>query len=106
MTLTRLPRQVLATFMAVPPLIEVSHSAPDLWRWFINLAWIRFITGRSVPQVPGPEEMGTPTTEFIDWQNEKKGSANSRTSFTAEQPQLGATQQLDHSNGVTEHGQS
>lgn len=107
MTLSRLSHQVLATFMAVPPIIEVSHSAPDLWRWFINLAWVRFITGRSAPQAPGQEEMGTPNTEFVDWQNnEKKGTGNSRTSFTADQPRLGVTQQVDNSHGVTEHGQS
>ena len=93
--------------MAVPPLIELSHSAPDLWRWFINLTWVRFITRRSVPEVSGPEELGTPDTEFIEWQNnEKKGTANSRTSFAADQPRLGVIQQADDSNGVSEHGQS
>jgi hypothetical protein len=93
--------------MAVPPLIEVSHSAPDLWRWFINLPWVRFITRRSAPQVPSPEEMGTPDAEFVDWQNnEKKGTVNSRSSFVAEQPRLGKTQNPDRSKGATEYGQS
>lgn len=96
--------------MAVPPLIEVAHSTPAFWRWFINLPWIRFITGRRAPNVPGPEELGTPGSEYIDWQNgEKKGTADSRTSFVAEQPQLGIVppqqQQPDNSNGPSEYGQ-
>ena len=89
--------------MTVPPIIELSHSIPDLWRWFINLTWVRFITRRPAPQVSGPEEMGTPDAEFVDWQNEKKGTDDS---FVADQPQLGMTQQLNHSNGVFESGQS
>ena len=107
MILTCLSRQVLAVFMAVPPLIEVSHSAPDLWRWFINLPLVRFITRRPAPQVPSPEEMGTPDAEFIDWQNnEKKGTADSQSSFVTEQPRLGKTQHPDRSEGATEFGQS
>ena len=91
--------------MAVPPLIEVAHSAPILWRWFINLRWVRFITRRPAPEVPSPEEMGTPNAEFIDWQNnEKKGTVDSQTNFVAEQPRLGKTQ-ADHSGGATEYGQ-
>ena len=93
--------------MAVPPIIEVSHSVPDLWRWFINLAWVRFITGRSARETPGPEEMGTPDAEFVDWQkNEKKGTVDSQSSFVADQPRLGITQQPDRSKGVSEYGQS
>ncbi|KAF9781383.1 hypothetical protein BJ322DRAFT_1112078 [Thelephora terrestris] len=98
--------QVLAVFMAVPPLIEVTHSAPQLWRWFINLPWIRFITGRRAPKIPGAEEMGTVETEYIDWQKkEKKGTADSQTSFVAEEPRLGIVQQTDDSNGASEYGQ-
>ena len=92
--------------MAVPPVIEVSHSAPDLWRWFINLPWVRFITRRPVSQVPSLEEMGTPDAEFIDWQNEKKGMVDSQSGFVAEQPRLGKTQNPDGSKGATEYGQS
>jgi hypothetical protein len=92
--------------MAVPPLIEVTHSAPALWRWFIDLRWVRFITRRPAPEVPSPEEMGTPNAEFIDWQNdEKKGTVDSQTSFVAEQPRLGKTRP-DHPKGATEYGQS
>ena len=90
-------------FIAVPPIIEVSHSAPDLWRWFINLAWVRFITRRPAPELPGPEEMGSPNPGLVNWQNEKKGISNSQTSFTVDQPRLGVTQQLDNSYGITEH---
>ena len=105
--LTCLSCQVLAVFMAVPPLIEVSHSAPDLWRWFINLPWVRFITRRPAPRVPSPEEMGTPDAEFIDWQNnEKKGTVDSQSSFMTEQPRLGKTHDPNHSKGATEYGQS
>jgi hypothetical protein len=93
--------------MAVPPIIEVSHLVPDMWRWFINLVWVRFITRRPAPEVPSPEEMGTPNVEFVDWQNgEKKGTVDSQTSFVTEQPRLGRTQQPDRSKGVTEYGQS
>lgn len=107
MILTFLPRQVLAVFIAVPPLVEVSHSAPDLWRWVINLGWVRYITRRPAPEPSGPEEMGTPDAEFIEWQNnEKKGTVDSQSSFVPEQPQLGKTLQPDRSNGVTEYGQS
>lgn len=94
-------------FIAVPPIIEVSHSAPDLWRWLINLAWVRFITGRSAPSVPGAEEMGTPNIEFVDWQNgEKKETAGSQSSLAADQPHLAATQQPERSKEVSEYGQS
>lgn len=95
-------------FVAVPPIIEVSHSAPELWRWLINLPWVRFITGRRVSKLPGSEEAGTPETEFIDWQkSEKKGTLGSQSSLVAEAPQLGIAQPTDHDlNGVTEHGQS
>lgn len=112
MILTRLSHQVLAVFMAVPPMIELTHSAPDLWRWFINLRWVRFITGRPAPEVLSPEEMGTPDAEFIDWQkNEKKGTVDSQSSFVTEQPWLGKAQQPNHSKdptekGPTEYGQS
>jgi hypothetical protein len=93
--------------LAVPPVIEAAHSAPDLWRWLINLAWIRRITGRPAPKVPGPEEMGTPHTELIDWQkHEKKGSIDSQSSLVAELPLLGKAQKPDHSNEATEYGQS
>jgi len=92
--------------MAVPPVIEVSHSVPDLWRWFINLPWVRFITRRPASQVPSLEEMGTPDAEFIDWQNEKKGTVDSQSGFMAEQPRLGKTQNPDGSKGATEYGQS
>lgn len=89
-------------------MIEVAHSAPELWRWMINLRWIRYITGRSVARAPSPEETGTPETEFVDWQQtEKKGTLDSQSSFVAEGPRLGiARPTIDHSNGVTEYGQS
>jgi len=107
MILTCLPHQVLAVFMAVPPLIEVSHSAPQLWRWLINLVWVRYITGRAASEVSDPEEMGTPNLEFVDLQNnEKKGTVDSQSSFTADQPRLGMTQVPNHAKEVTEYGQS
>lgn len=88
--------------MTVPPMIEVAHSTPRFWRWFIDLRWIRFITGRRAPRVPGPEEKGTPEVDTVDWQNvEKKGIVDDQTSFVAEQPRLGIVQQL----GASEYGQ-
>ena len=45
-------------FATVPPIIEVSHLAPDLWHWLINLLLVWFITGCLAPEVPSPEEMG------------------------------------------------
>jgi hypothetical protein len=88
--------------MIVPTLIEVAHLVPGFWRWLINLAWVRYITGRPVPEVPGPEEIGTPETEFID---EKKGSIDDESSFMDQLPLLGKTQKPDHLVETTEHGQ-
>jgi len=76
------------------------------WLWFIDLAWVRFITRRPAPELSDPEEKGAPNAEPVDWQNEKKGISNSRTSFTADQPQLGVTQQLDNPHVISERGQS
>jgi len=91
--------------MAVPPIIEVSHSAPELWRWLINLTVVRFITRRPAPEPLAPEETGTSNAEFIDWQtSEKKGTVDSGSSFVTEQPRLGRTP--DRSQGATEYGQS
>jgi hypothetical protein len=94
--------------MAVPPLIEVSHSAHELWHWFINLPWVRYITRRPVSKAPSHEETGSPETEFVDWQqNEKKETVDSQSSFVAEAPRLGKTPQpIDHLNGVTEYSLS
>ena len=87
MILTCLSLQVLAVFAAVPPIIEVSHSAPDLWHWFINLPLVRFITRRPAPEVPPPEEMGIPSIESIDRQNgEKKGTVDGQFSTVIERP--------------------
>ena len=105
--MTCLSSQVLAVFIAVPPLVEVTHSAPDLWLWLINQRWVRRITGRPAPEVSSPEEMGTPNAEFIEWQKgEKKGTVDSQSSFVTQQPRLGVTLQPDRSNQVTEYGQS
>jgi len=93
--------------MAVPPIIEVAHSLPQLWRWLINLSLVRYITRRPAPEVPGPEEMGTPNAESTDWQNnEKKRAIDSRSSTVTEQPRSSQTQQPDGPKGVTEHGES
>ena len=89
MIFTYLSLQVLAVFATVPPLIEVSHLAPDLWRWFINLPLVRFITRRPAPEVPSPEEFGVPSAECIDQQNsEKKGTVDGQFSTVIEQPRL------------------
>ena len=37
---------MLAVFVAVPPLFQTIKLLPQLARWFINLAWVRRITGR------------------------------------------------------------
>lgn len=101
--LTRLPHQVLAVFMAVPPMIEVAHSAAELWHWLINLRWIRYITRRPIHRAPSPEEMGTPETEFADWQqSEKKGTVDGQSSLVAEAPRLGIDQSVGHLNGATD----
>ena len=105
MVLTCLSRQVLAVFTAVPPVIQVSHLAPDLWRWFIDLPLVRFITRRPAPEVPSPEEMGILSTGFIDRQNkEKDATFGGQSSSTIEQPWLGRTEQPDRSDGLTEYG--
>jgi hypothetical protein len=38
--------QVLAVFVTVPPLITVTKMLPRFGMWFVDLAWVRFITGR------------------------------------------------------------
>ena len=71
--------KVLATFTAVPPIIEVVRLTPELRRWFINLPWIWFI-------VPGSEETGASGARTINWQNiERKGDVDSLSSSLAEQ---------------------
>lgn len=95
--------QVLTVFIIVPPTIELVHIAPCFWRWWINIAWVRYITGRPAPEVPGPEEIGTLDTEFDD---EKKEIIDDESSFTDELPLLGKTEKIDHSYGTAEHGQS
>ena len=89
MILACLFRQVLAVFTAVPPIIEVSHSAPDLWRWFINLPLVRFIIKHPALGVPSPEEMEIRSAVFIDQQNsEEKGTLDGQFSFVIEQLRL------------------
>lgn len=89
--------------MTVPPLIELAHLTPRFWRWLINLTWVRYVTRRPAPGVPGPEEIGSPDTEFLD---EKKGIIDDQSSFMDELPLLGRTQKSDHSDEITEKGQS
>lgn len=38
--------QVLAVFVAVPPVISVARLAPEWYNWAINLTWVRRMTGR------------------------------------------------------------
>jgi hypothetical protein len=38
--------QVLALFVALPPLVSVLKLLPRFGRWFADLAWVRFITFR------------------------------------------------------------
>jgi len=92
--------QVLTVFVTVPPMIEVARLVPALWRWFINVHWVRYITGRRAPKVLSPEETGSPATEFI---HEKKGSVDSESDFMDELPLLDKTQEPDHSSGATEY---
>jgi hypothetical protein len=37
---------VLAIFVTIPPLISVARLLPRFWRWFVNLTWVRYVTGR------------------------------------------------------------
>ena len=92
-------------FTAVPPVIQVSHLAPDLWRWFIDLPLVRFITRRPAPEVPSPEEMGILSAGFIDRQNkEKNATLDGQSSSVIEQLRLGRTEQPNRSEGLTEYG--
>lgn len=84
-------------------MIETARLIPALWRWFINLHWVRYITGRRAPKVPSPEELGSPATEFT---NEKKGTVDSESDFMDELPLLDKTQEPDNSGDTTEYGQS
>ncbi|KAF9781525.1 hypothetical protein BJ322DRAFT_1076724 [Thelephora terrestris] len=92
--------QLLAVFMTVPPMIEVGRLAPRLWRWFINIHWVRYITGRRAPRVPGPEEMGSPAPDFVD---EKEGTADDESGLVYELPLLGKTREADDLEETTEH---
>jgi len=51
--------QVLAMFVAVPPMLEVIELCPRVLAWFSNLCWVRFITRRRQrgqgPELPEPE---------------------------------------------------
>jgi len=42
----RMCYQVLAVFVAVPPVISVARLAPEWYNWAINLTWVRRMTGR------------------------------------------------------------
>jgi len=49
--------QILAAFVALPPLVTVFQLYPKLFAWFSSLAWVRRITKRwraRKPQVPKP----------------------------------------------------
>ena len=83
-------------------MIEVVHLIPALWRWFINIAWVRYITGRRAPEVPVPEAIGTPNTEFPD---EEKGVYDDEPSYTDELPLLEKTEKHDYSDETTEYGE-
>ena len=91
--------------MTVPPMIELAHSAPAFWRWFINLTWVRFVTRRPAPGVSDPEEVGTLDAEFIDEKKEIE-TIDDESSFVDELPLLSKTREPDHSDKITEHGQS
>ncbi|KAF8574313.1 hypothetical protein K439DRAFT_1642290 [Ramaria rubella] len=53
--------QVLAMFVAVPPLLSVAKLGPRLLNWFVDLAWVRFISGRPQRQDTAPQP-GFPVT--------------------------------------------
>ncbi len=38
--------QLLAIFVAVPPFLQLLNMYGQLWRWFIDLTWVRFLTCR------------------------------------------------------------
>jgi hypothetical protein len=38
--------QVLAVFVTVPPLLSCVRLLPQCGRWFADLAWVRWVTGR------------------------------------------------------------
>ncbi|KAF8502957.1 hypothetical protein BU17DRAFT_101909 [Hysterangium stoloniferum] len=42
--------QVLAMFVTIPPIIEVLGLATECKKWFVDLAWVRFLTCRSQRQ--------------------------------------------------------
>jgi len=37
--------QVFALFVAVPPIIQVTHLIEDVWYWFRGVAWVKRIAG-------------------------------------------------------------
>jgi hypothetical protein len=42
--------QVLALFVTIPPMVGVAKLVPRFGRWFINLAWVCWITRRPIPE--------------------------------------------------------
>ena len=95
--------QVFSLFTAVPPVIQVACMAPELWRWLINLAWVRYITGRPAPRTADLKTMGTPNPT---WRHrEEEGMIDNQSSFVTEQPLLGGTRAIDQPDRTTEHGQ-
>lgn len=53
--------QLLAIFVAVPPLLQLIVMLPGLWPWFKDLAWVRFLTCR--PPGESSESSGEQSSE-------------------------------------------
>jgi hypothetical protein len=87
--------QVLAMFMIVPPLIEVVRLLPRLWRWFIDLAWVRFITRR--PQRPIQSRLSSMDLTPLKYNDDTKEDLDAR------RPALGK-HESGYSNYSTESG--
>ncbi|KAF8518131.1 hypothetical protein BU17DRAFT_48940 [Hysterangium stoloniferum] len=54
--------QVLAIFVAVPPIIEVLGRAKQCKEWFLNLTWVCLLTGQSQP----PRGLSTSSMALMD----------------------------------------
>ncbi len=57
--------QLLAVFVAVPPLIQLITMLPRLGPWFIELTWVRFLTCRLDDRQPSEGSGEQPSEESV-----------------------------------------
>jgi len=64
--------QILAVFVTVPPMIAVAKLVPRLYKWFIDLTWVRILTCRQQDVAPSKTYSHTETESTCDLGNGEK----------------------------------